>query len=482
MKSIVSWKKKYFSVVMIVFLALFIVACGDNNGDWNFPPEPPTGTAPTITNANSTVFTEGTAGTFTFTATGDPTPTFALAETLPPGLTFDATTGVLSGTPEAGTNGTYPLTITASNGLSPDATQAFTLTVDKFINPDNYVYVNNDAATNYVSAFAINVDGTLEELADSPYATGGAGAEAEPWGYLAGNGIALAPVKRLLFASNIDDSTITVFSVNRDNGTLTKLGDPVSSGGTMGRGGSVVVSNNENYLFVANDTTKNISVFAVSMSGELTPVTGSPFSIGLGIDGMNLNLSGNIMYLGNTLFPGQLGVLNVANNGSLSPITGSPFSIGGDGYMITSFVLSSSTIEIACAANGIVGSVGALYSYSIDATGAPTLANSLVVSGNGQAVTTARNGSLAIRSDGLDRRINVVNVAADGTLTEVAGSPFNAAAITRGYAVTNQKGTFLYATESTQIEGFSIGVDGALTTLGTFPLTNPGHARRLVIY
>ena len=39
-------------------------------------------------------------------------------------------TATLAGTPASGTWGSYPLTITASNGVSPDATQTFTLTVD----------------------------------------------------------------------------------------------------------------------------------------------------------------------------------------------------------------------------------------------------------------------------------------------------------------------------------------------------------------
>ena len=40
-------------------------------------------------------------------------------------------TATLAGTPAAGTGGTYPLTITAANGVLPDATQSFTLTVDQ---------------------------------------------------------------------------------------------------------------------------------------------------------------------------------------------------------------------------------------------------------------------------------------------------------------------------------------------------------------
>ena len=40
-------------------------------------------------------------------------------------------TATLAGTPAAGTGGTYALTITAANGVLPDATQTFTLTVDQ---------------------------------------------------------------------------------------------------------------------------------------------------------------------------------------------------------------------------------------------------------------------------------------------------------------------------------------------------------------
>ena len=39
-------------------------------------------------------------------------------------------TATLAGTPATGSQGTYPITITASNGVSPDATQDFALVVD----------------------------------------------------------------------------------------------------------------------------------------------------------------------------------------------------------------------------------------------------------------------------------------------------------------------------------------------------------------
>ena len=89
--------------------------------------------APSITSAAGTTFTEGSAGTFTVTSTANPTAALSESGTLPSGVTFvdnGDSTATLSGTPEAGTAGSYPVTLTASNGVGTDATQSFTLTVD----------------------------------------------------------------------------------------------------------------------------------------------------------------------------------------------------------------------------------------------------------------------------------------------------------------------------------------------------------------
>jgi predicted outer membrane repeat protein len=85
---------------------------------------------PALTSATSTTFTTGTSGSFNVTATGFPAPTFTETGTLPSGVTLSSA-GLLSGTPAAGTVGTYTFTITASNGVAPNATQSFTLTVDQ---------------------------------------------------------------------------------------------------------------------------------------------------------------------------------------------------------------------------------------------------------------------------------------------------------------------------------------------------------------
>ena len=88
--------------------------------------------APGITSSAGTTFTAGQAGTFTVTTTGAPTPALSETGALPSGVTFKDNgdgTATLAGTPSTG--GTYKFTITATNGVSPDATQSFTLTVNQ---------------------------------------------------------------------------------------------------------------------------------------------------------------------------------------------------------------------------------------------------------------------------------------------------------------------------------------------------------------
>ncbi|HKE39226.1 MAG TPA: putative Ig domain-containing protein [Casimicrobiaceae bacterium] len=84
---------------------------------------------------------------FQVIATGSPTPTLTetgalpsgLTFTVPPGISGQSTTGVvpngtvsgiLSGTPAPGSAGVYHITFVATNGIPPDATQSFVLTVN----------------------------------------------------------------------------------------------------------------------------------------------------------------------------------------------------------------------------------------------------------------------------------------------------------------------------------------------------------------
>jgi uncharacterized protein (TIGR03382 family) len=91
------------------------------------------GTASQFTSATITTATAGAAYAYTPTATGVPDPTI-FASGLPGWLSWDGTT--LSGTPGGGDVGTTgDITLTASNGVSPDATQVFQITISAAPSP-----------------------------------------------------------------------------------------------------------------------------------------------------------------------------------------------------------------------------------------------------------------------------------------------------------------------------------------------------------
>lgn len=91
----------------------------------------PVNSAPVFTSATpSGSATAGVAYAYQFAADGTPTPKYMVtAGTLPPGLSLDFSTGLLSGSPKS--PGVYAgIRVTASNGNTPNAvSQTFTLTV-----------------------------------------------------------------------------------------------------------------------------------------------------------------------------------------------------------------------------------------------------------------------------------------------------------------------------------------------------------------
>ncbi len=82
-----------------------------------------------ITSANATTFVAGTFGTFTVTATGLEPPSLSETGSLPAGITFNAATGILSGT--ATVSGAFTVTFTAADGIEAPVNQSFTLNVDQ---------------------------------------------------------------------------------------------------------------------------------------------------------------------------------------------------------------------------------------------------------------------------------------------------------------------------------------------------------------
>jgi hypothetical protein len=88
--------------------------------------------APSFTSGASTTVQAGSSLSYQVSTNASPAATVTATGALPQGVTFTQEgggTALISGTPALTTAGTYYLTLTAGNGISPNATQYFTLVV-----------------------------------------------------------------------------------------------------------------------------------------------------------------------------------------------------------------------------------------------------------------------------------------------------------------------------------------------------------------
>ena len=169
--------KKFNKNVIVLSVGLALSACGsDLNEVVPTPtptptPTPVVNTAPSITSTSIDTATVGEAYSYTFAATDvDAADTLTMTATEPgtlSWLTFDAVTGILSGTPASGDVAATSISITVNDGTD-DTTQTFTITVeDSTIEPEpepeptDAVKLYSDAVIGDIVFDSYNPDGAV---------------------------------------------------------------------------------------------------------------------------------------------------------------------------------------------------------------------------------------------------------------------------------------------------------------------------------
>ena len=240
-----------------------------------------------------------------------------------------------------------------------------------------------------------------------------------------------------------------------------------------------------NFVYTNDNFSPNtVSVFKVSPSnGALTLVPGSPFLTGGNGGGNDVNAE-NIT----TATQGTASFLYAANNGSstvsaftinpktgtLVPVPGSPFQVGPN--------TSGSTMSLTASPNGkflfqVDESSTFIRTFNIAANGAITeAAGSPFDTGaepEGLKVTANGNFLLAgLRS--LDA-LGVYSIDGNGALSPVAGSPFltNGPAVAMDSTCGNNR-VFVSSAGSSLIDAFDMAADGSLTPVAGSPFPSGG--------
>ncbi len=479
---------------------------------------------PSITSANATTFTVGALGSFAVTASGYPTSTFTETGTLPSGVTL-ATNGTLSGTPAPGTGGTYPITITAANGITPKGTQSFTLTVDEaptVTSANHTTFTVGTAgsftvkASGYPTTFTFSENGALPSgvtlspagvLSGTPAAgTGGP----YPITITADNGISPPGTQSFTLTVNqapaitsANNTTFTVGTLGSFNVTATGYPAPtftetgaLPSGVTLtsagllsgtpavGTGGvypiTITAKNGttpnatQNFTLTVDEapsiTSVNYAGFAIGVAGSFTVTTlgypkpslteAGPLPNGLGfVD--NGNGTGTLSGTPLVLVGGNFSISFTAQNGIGSPAT-QPFTIIlGQQPAITS-------------ASSVAFTYGVPNSFTVTTTGFPTPSLS-EIGGLPAGVTFVDNGNGTGTLSGTPvaaGNYNIVFAATNAVATATQPFMLNVAGLSFSPASLNFYTVYLNTSNPltltvTNMDTFTVNLTGISITPGT---------------
>jgi hypothetical protein len=393
--------------------------------------------APAITSGDTATLTVGTAGTFTVTGTGSPTPAFTEAGALPSGVTFTDNgngTATLAGTPATGTTGSYPITITAANGVGSNATQAFTLTVDAA--PLAPTITNGNAAT-----FTVGTAGTFAVTS-----TG-------------------SPTSALTETGTLpSDVTFT----DNGNGTATLAGTPAT--GTSGSYPITITAANgvgsnatQTFTLTVNPaavapliTSADATTFAAGSAGSFAVTsTGTP-TAALSVtstpalpSGVTFTDNGNgTGTLAGTPPPGTQGVysLTVTAGSSAGTATQSFALTVNSGLAITSAASASATsgkaFSFTVTTTGTpaptlthAGTLPSGLTFTPGANGTATIAGTPAASATGQypITMTAKNSTGTASQAFILTVANPPAITSAAAVTETAGTAFSFTVIATGY-------------------------------------------------
>jgi 6-phosphogluconolactonase (cycloisomerase 2 family) len=246
-----------------------------------------------------------------------------------------------------------------------------------------------------------------------------------------------------------------------------------------------------NYVYVNNqDVANSISGFAVSSTGALSPVPGSPYFTGgigstttcIGLDRITISAPQNLLFVSNS-GDQTISVFQInPATGALTPAAGSPVPSG-----LTLDLCQG--ISLAATPDGaflMASSNGQIQTFAIGAggilTAAVTTANccsptiGMKISAHGQLLAVSNESS-----------VSVYSINADGSLTPSAGSPFprSGTGLVSGLDF-SCAGDRLYGGEAsfaanTNTDGWSVAPTGVLTPLAGSPFLGAGTDGQIVL-
>jgi 6-phosphogluconolactonase len=237
--------------------------------------------------------------------------------------------------------------------------------------------------------------------------------------------ITVDPSGRFAYEGAYGANTIVGYSINANTGALSMLpSGPIASGAGPY---AVTLDPSGKFLYSANQTSGDVWAYKVDPgTGALTNI--GAFTAGSSPSSITVDPSGRFVYVGylppSPTIPSGVSAFAInASTGELTPVSGTPFSLGTSALSISieptgRFFYGAGYYSSTIAAAGIDPTTGALAALS----GGPFPSTSLPY-----FVSTDPSGKFVYSADG-DSTSNVIAGytidAVTGALTPISGSPF----------------------------------------------------------
>ena len=262
-------------------------------------------------------------------------------------LTVDPSTGALAQPPATpapiGSYGPIPV-----GGSANDFTF---VAVDPY---GRFLYVSDDGfggGASSISAFAINSDGSLTQLASIPPGTKNT---------FSPEHLIIDHTGSYLYATNYYSSVVNAYNINPD-GTLTPFSSTPPSSATFSTGANsnpwhATLDPTGSNLYVADSFNQAIVGFTIGSGGVLSPISGSPFPVVSGttsavfVSSVIVHPSGQYIYaLDDGGATGQVFAFSLGSNGVIGSAIGTP-QVTGIGPQ-NGFVVDPTGALVACENN-----------------------------------------------------------------------------------------------------------------------------------
>lgn len=312
-----------------------------------------------------------------------------------------------------------------------------------------FAFVAN-SGDNTVSVYTVNGENGLLR------ANGYALVKSEPLG------VTVTPGGQFMYVVNSGSADISAFSVNTSNGTLTAiLGSPFATGTTPSAAATDPAGK---FLYVANRGSADVSAFKINpTTGALTAVSGSPFPAGSSPAALEVDPSGKFLYVANSGSDSVSAYTIDGADGALNEISGSPFAAG---VAPAGLAVAASGKFVYVANNGsndvsgyqLNTTTGVLKSISGSPFAAGTKPSAIAIDPATKFAYVANSGSNNVSEYSINTET--------GALSKVSGSPVAAGTGPAAISI-DPSGKFVFVgnKNSNDISSFSLGFTGALTAL-----------------